>query len=96
MYEDIHLLLVGVGHAQEQRERVKRKNKEMSFMYLSTSCWSVSTLSKGGYRKRHRENIRKTNDEDVLYVPVHLLLVGVDPVQGQIQKETERESKKDK
>ena len=54
------------------------------------------TLSKGRYRKRQREKVRKTNDEDVLYVPVHLLLVGVDPVQGQIQKETERESKKDK
>ena len=62
------------------RERNLERKMMMSFMYLSTSCWSVSTLSKGRYRKRQREKVRKTNDEDVLHVPVHFLLVGVNPV----------------
>ena len=64
---------------------------KMSFMYLSTSCWLVSTLSKVRERKRQRKKSRKKND-DVLHVPVHLLLVSVDPVQGQIQEEKEKEN----
>ena len=68
---------------------------KMSFMYLSTSCWLVSTLSKVRERKRKRKKSRKKND-DVLHIPVHLLLVSVDPVQEQIQKVTQRENKKDK
>ena len=65
----------------------------MSFIYLSTSCWSVSTLSRGSEEERVRDNtVIQKNYQVVPPVPVYLLLIGVDPVQGQIQEETEREN----
>ena len=64
----------------------------MSFMYLSTSCWSVSTLSSGREEERVRDNtVIQKNYENVPPVPVHLLLVGVDPVLGQSKEEREKE-----
>ena len=53
---------------------------------VSISSLSVSAMPKS----------KEKEQRDVLHVPVHLLLVGVDPVQGRIQKETQRENKKDK
>ena len=61
-------------------------------LYLSTSCWLVSTLSSGREEERVRDNtVIQKNYENVPPVPVHLLLVGVDPVLGQSKEEREKE-----
>ena len=84
----VHLLLVGVdpvlGQIQEETERENKKDKWWRFppLYLSTSCWLVSTLSSGREEERVRDNtVIQKNYENVPPVPVHLLLVGIDPVQ---------------